>query len=155
MVADCHEYFVNDILVHNCIAWLLGFWLLNKGTNLSFYGIDPKQILSEINANKIVSKKEYVDYIEQQEVRKEIERVYEQLQNETDYYVITLLETELKNLNRRLVLEEGEKFSVDELIESLREEKKRNKQSQRSNEYNYYDDSHILAIPYRDPRRGF
>jgi hypothetical protein len=137
------------------ISLLLNFWLLNKGTNLSFYGIDPKQILSEINASKIVSKKEYVDYIEQQEVRKEIERVYEQLQNESDYYVITLLETELKNLNRRLVLEEGEKFSVDELIESLREEKKRNKHSQRSNDYNYYDDTHILSIPHRDPRRGF
>lgn len=137
------------------ISWILGFWLLTKGTNLSFYGIESSQILSEINASKIVSKKEYVDYIEQQEVRREIERVYEQLQNESDYYVITLLETELKNLNRRLVLEEGEKFSVDELIESLREEKKRNRQSQRSNDYNYYDDTHILAIPHRDPRRGF
>ena len=49
MVDECHEYFANDILVHNCISWLLGHWFLKYSKNLSFYGIETRDCLSLVN----------------------------------------------------------------------------------------------------------
>ena len=51
MVADCHEYFVNDILVHNCIGWLLGHWFVKHSKNLAHYGIDPVVCLSLVSTD--------------------------------------------------------------------------------------------------------
>jgi len=49
LVAECHEYFANDILVHNCIAYLLCCYLIFEGQNLHLYGINKEDILSRIN----------------------------------------------------------------------------------------------------------
>ena len=47
-VAEQHEYFVNDILVHNCIANLLGAYMIFFGKNLHMYGIPQGTILQNI-----------------------------------------------------------------------------------------------------------
>lgn len=39
-VADCHEYFANNILVHNCMAYLHAIYVFYEGDNLQFFGID-------------------------------------------------------------------------------------------------------------------
>lgn len=116
------------------IAWLLCFWLITKGQNLSYYGIDSRQILSEVEIKEIVNARQASEYREQQELRSSIEELIEQLGNERDEYVIQRLEFKLRGLNRRLVLEDGEKFSLDELINSLRDKRKTSRYTDKSND---------------------
>lgn len=106
------------------IAWLLCFWLITLGRNLSFYGINSKNILCEVDLPEAMTQREQFEMLEQQQYRSEIEHIYKQLGDEKDDFVIQKLEHQLRVLNRRLVLEEGERFSVDELINSLREDRR-------------------------------
>lgn len=115
------------------IAWLLNFWFITLGKNLSYYGIDSKMIFSAINKPEIVDAKSYHEYHEQQEIRSEIEALYEKLSNESDDYVIQRYEHQLRMLNRRIVLEDGEKFSLDDLINSLREKRRSNRYENKDN----------------------
>lgn len=39
-VHDCHEYFANNILVHNCMSWLIGMYVWHHGNNLIKFGVD-------------------------------------------------------------------------------------------------------------------
>lgn len=137
------------------IGWLLNFWLLSQAKNLSFYGIDTKQILSSLNVVKVKTAREYYDFIEQQNIRSEMDEIYSQLQREDNEYIIQNLEQRLRHLNNQLVLEDGEKFSIDELINALRDEKKRNRQQLvENNSYNsYYNNNEVYAMTYKDPRR--
>lgn len=136
------------------IGWLLNFWLLSQAKNLSFYGIDTKQILSSLNVTKVTTAREYYDYIEQQQIRSEMDQVYSELQRENDQYIVQNLEARLRHLNSQLVLEDGEKFSIDELINALRDEKKRSRQQVADNgSYSGYYNNAIYAVEYKDPRR--
>lgn len=47
-VAECYEYFVNDILVHNCIAWLLACYVVLEGKNLHYYGLTQQDLLQNV-----------------------------------------------------------------------------------------------------------
>lgn len=120
----------NDDMV---IAWLLAFWLMTQGKNLEFYGINSKAILSLVNVSEIMDAKTYVNMREQQEIRNKIEDLYEELSNEKDDNIIQKLEQKLKTLNRELVLEDGEKISIDELINSVRDKRRANRYLDRPN----------------------
>ena len=48
-VAECHEYFANDILVHNCIAWLLACFVIFEGKNLEMYGIHKDELIKTLD----------------------------------------------------------------------------------------------------------
>lgn len=116
-----HQIGEHDDMV---ISFLLCFWLVTQGKNLSFYGIDSKQILSEVKKKEIVDARSAYEYNEQQHIRKEIEDTYNQMNNEKDEFIIQNLEHKLRSLNRKLILEEGENFSIDELIDKLKKEKR-------------------------------
>lgn len=139
------------------IGWLLNYWLLTQGRNLSFYGIETSQILSFLSSTKVKTDREYYDYMEQQNLRLEMEDIYKQLQNEQDPWITQNLESQLKNLNQKLILEDNEKFSIEDLISSLREERRRNRPSVKNDSTvdTYYDDSGVHAIEYRDPRKFY
>lgn len=62
LVADCHEYFANDVLVHNCISFLLACYLIYYGRNLHMYGIPLEVVLSSVSTNGKV-----IDPVERQE----------------------------------------------------------------------------------------
>jgi hypothetical protein len=123
------------------IAWLLTVWLLTQGTNLSFYGIDSKLILSQIKKQEFVSKRDYFDHLEQQTIRQEIEKIYEEMSKERDEFVLMRKEQRLRVLNSNLILQEGERFSLDDLINSIREERKNFARNSSSNNslYNNYN----------------
>ena len=139
------------------IGWLLNYWLLTQGKNLSFYGIETGQILSFLSSSKVKTEREYYDYIEQQNIRLQMEDIYKALQSEQDQWIIQNLERELKNLNMKLVLEDNEKFSIEDLIASLREERRRNRPSVTNTDNNdsFYNNTTIHAIEYRDPRKFY
>lgn len=126
-VADCHEYFANDILVHNCFSWLLSYWLLSSGKNLSFYGIDSSQILSA-NPTHLEQRKTVSAYDQNQadQARKNVELLSEQLKNEADEYVARRLEYDLERAISQLTDSDRRIVAVDDLINKLRKERARN-----------------------------
>jgi hypothetical protein len=108
------------------IAWLLCYWLITQGKNIGFYGIQSRNIFSELITLEDISPNKLMIKYEQQAIRQDIENLYEKMSNERDEYVSQIYENKLRALNRKLILEEGERFSVDDLINSLRNEKRIN-----------------------------
>lgn len=118
------------------IAWLLCFWFITLAKNLSFYGIDSKTVFSELDKPTITTQEEFDHYNEQAGIRKEIIEIDELLNNTNDEFIMLKLEQRLRFLNKSLVLEQGEVFSVDELINSVKE-KKRTSMANRNNTSQY------------------
>lgn len=129
-----HEVGEHDDLV---IGWLLIHWLLSHGKNLSFYGIDIKRVMSNIT-NKIEESADVVsNRLEQQAIRERIEFIYEKLSKEQDEYVCNRLEHELRTLDRQIILESGELYSLDSLIQQAKEKKQSKRRSYQSQDYSY------------------
>lgn len=127
MVMDCHEYFVNDILVHNCIAWLLSYWFLTQSLNLEVYGINSSEILSECNTLKEENTpdKLYERY-EQSRIRNTIDQLVDEIVRERDPIAQSKLERKLIFTASMLKLESDERFSIDEIIKNIKEHKRLN-----------------------------
>ena len=138
------------------IAFLLNFWLLTQGKNLQHYGIDSKAIFCEVKKPEILDNKSYYDYQEQQNIRSEIENLIDKIKNESDDFIVQRLEFQLRNLNRRLVLEEGEIFSLDDLINSVREQRKNNRYSgyrDTSSQFSNYSNNAVAALTFSNGER--
>lgn len=111
-----HEDGNHDDLV---IGWLMGMWLLSQGKNLSFYGIDSKDIGADcIDTKEEVEPMGALQRIEQMQIRQRIEDVYNRLMYEQDEFVCQRLEHELLVLDSKIILEADEIYSVDQLIKS-------------------------------------
>lgn len=106
------------------IAWLLCNWFLTHGKNLSFYGIDISRVMSAIGVHKEETPEEAYKRAHQQDIRRKIETVFEELSSETDDYVSERLEHELRRLDKQIILETGEVYSVDALIKQARDTKR-------------------------------
>lgn len=135
-----HEDGEHDDLV---IGWLLGHWLLTQGKNLQHYGIDPRQVMSALQTKQQESAADFFRRMEQQTIRSRIEEIYSSLTGEPDDFVATRLEQELRLLDKKIILEQDEIYSVDELIRSARETK-RNK-ARHSNLYNQQQQQQFLG----------
>lgn len=116
-----HEVGAHDDLV---IGWLLAQWFVQSAKHLDFYGIDTTRVGSMVVNKETVSREELFFRQEQQQVREQINLVYQQLLNEEDDYVSLRLEQELRRLDRMLVVEEHEVESLDELLRKIREDKR-------------------------------
>ena len=107
-----------------CISWLLSYWLMTKGKNLQYYGISPSMVLSvnqtlkeERTPEKLIESKE------QYELRQQITQLSEQLKRTKDPFLTYKLESRLINISKRLILKQGERFSIDDLIKEIRDSK--------------------------------
>jgi len=116
-----HEKGEHDDLV---IGWLLIFWLITLGKNLSFYGIDDRKVMSAARIKTNETNMEAITRIEQDEIRERMDAIYDQLTNEVDDYVSMRLEHELRALDKRVILAAGEVYSLDNLIRQAKESKK-------------------------------
>lgn len=140
------------------IAWLLAYWLLSQGKNLNFYGINSKNVLSVLVKNKPMTPEEAWRNKQQEEVRNKIDNLLKELKDSRDPLLSEKIERELRSLNSKIILQENEKFSVDDLINSIRDQKKNktresyfgsspsNSPIMTSDQYKNY---------YRDPRKVF
>lgn len=110
----------------NVIAWLLCNWLLTNGKNLSHYGIDSSKIdyINSINRVKQLDPRTAYLQAEQKRIRERIHLLAEQAINARDQMVAMRLETEITMLSRKIVLEDNETFSLDDLINKLRKQRK-------------------------------
>ena len=125
MVADCHEYFVNDILVHNCISWLLSYWLMSQGKNLQHYGINTRDILLDNIVNQEVNSPTNVyDRAYQEHIRNGIEAITEAIKKERDDFIAAKLEGTLRHLVSQLSTEERQLVSIDGLINEIKEQRR-------------------------------
>jgi hypothetical protein len=107
------------------IGWLLCNWLITKGKQLSFYGIDQRRIGAGVSAE---ASEEYVRDThfrqEQEALRDEMNLIGEMLAKETDETISMRLEHQLRWLNQKVVRDEGEIFSLDQLISKAREQRR-------------------------------
>lgn len=157
-----HEVGSHDDLV---IGWLLNHWLVQQGKNLGFYGIDIGKMASEVVERKKLSYEEMIQKAEQEEIRERIEELYEQIVGEDDDYLSTRLEMELRRLDRKLILEEGDIYSVDELMKKARDSKRdrirSSMQSYQTNQYGFVQrpvtssSMHMSDSPLRGARAHY
>lgn len=103
------------------IAWLLCYWLLSKGTNLQFYGIDTTRVLTNVMREKPIDSFQHVQKAQQTQIREKIKNLYDQLSKENDEIISTRIEHELRVLDKKIVLEAGEVYSVDQMINNATE----------------------------------
>ena len=116
-----HEIGGHDDLV---ISWLLGHWFLSMAKNLSHYGIDSRAVLVDTRPKEEVpAAQAYFEY-EQQQIRQRIETLFSLLTKETDSFMVERYERELRHLDSRIILKDGEYFSIDALITNAKQEKK-------------------------------
>lgn len=118
------------------ISWLLGIWLLTNGRNLVEYGIDVTKIMSRLytRPSENLTPQQYRQAVEQQRLRDRIRQLYDEMIKETNILIIKKCETELRQLERKLVLEKEEYFSIDVFLQRVNEERKR---SNRISKLNY------------------
>jgi hypothetical protein len=129
-----HEKGAHDDMV---IGWLLPNWFLYQGQNLSFYGIDTRRIMSEVEEDVYLEPAEVAFRQEQNHYRDQLMDLTKRLANERDEYIATKIEHELNAVLSRIVYEDSEVNSVDELIRQAKEARK-NK---------YRTKSHTPAMP--------
>lgn len=144
-----HEQGSHDDLV---IGWLLGHWILTQGKNLSHYGIDVRRIMALLTQNVVLDPIEEWQRQEQMQIRERIEHIYAQLSAEQDDFVSQRLEHELRVLDRKIILESGEIYSVDELIRKAGENKRTRRREttsrfDNSNRYGMNEYGYATATP--------
>ena len=117
------------------IGWLLGHWMLTKAKNLLHYGIQVTDILSR---NRGGSENGGVITKEQREqifYRDKIKDLLGKLEQEQNEIISMKIENELRFYNSKLIIEENEVLSLDELISKTKETKKQNIISKNRNIY--------------------
>ena len=136
------------------ISWLLSYWFTTKGKNLNHYGINSKLIYIHLNnLGKTYTPYEEYEMSMQSKIRQELDKLMSELKSCKDYFISEKIEKQIRALNSSLILKENEQFSVDELINSIKENKygKFNKRFDRTDNY-----SQMLALPAPvDPTRIF
>lgn len=118
-----HDDYGHDDMV---IAWLLTHWVMSEGKSLESYGITPYEIYSRISEKPIeeIPYEEQVQKYEQRKIREKMIQLYDELQNNRDYYIGLKIEQELRNLNKKLILEDHEVFSIEQLILQAKDKRK-------------------------------
>lgn len=106
------------------IGWLLSHWLLIVARNLNSYGIDRQKMLSGLVKVKDLSQEEQVHAMMQMQVRERISTLFELMANEDNEFMLNRYERELRHLDKQLVLEEDDNFSVDLFMTELKEKRR-------------------------------
>lgn len=105
------------------VAWLLPCWLAMFGNNLGYYGLDAATIMSATMIKKSMDSMSRFE-LEQIQLREDIKALVDTLMGAKDHYVKMRLEAEIQSLATRVVENEGETFSVTDMIAKTREQKK-------------------------------
>jgi hypothetical protein len=148
MVAECHEYFVNDILVHNCVSWLLGWWFMTNGKNLSYYGIDSRFILSDNVA--VVQEKKSIsmyDRYRQEEARRKVEYLQRMIEEEKDTYLLRRYEAELERSISTMTEEDRKIIAADDLLQQLRDKRNASLEPRMNSQASQYLQSALSNYP--------
>ncbi len=105
------------------ISFLMGHWLLSMGKNLAHYGLDPRKVLVRKVSMKEMSHADAQIHMEQQKLRQDIPVIIAQLEQVYDPIIMERLAAQLRAMERRLILEEGESFSLDAILNKIRDDR--------------------------------
>jgi len=108
------------------IAWLLSFWMLTHGKNLSYYGIDTRNILNNISnpeenivTNLLEGKKKDFNNT----LKVEYNKLTDILNTTVDRAVISRINSRLAYIQRNLGMEVTKTVNTDNLIEKIESKK--------------------------------
>lgn len=131
------------------IGWLMSHWFLTMAKNLSFYGIDPSKILVVNQATVAPSTpEEQLNNFLQLQVRQRINTLFELMVAEQNEFMLNRYELELRQLDRQLVLQDGENFSLAMFLNEMREKRKKNRAMM--NHSSMQDRSYVKELGYSD-----
>lgn len=138
-----------------CIAFLLSYWFLTQTRHLEYYGIDARRIMQNNTAYQTHNGQDDIYFKqEQQLLRLEIEKLVEEIKLERDPYISMRLENKLIMLSNKLVLSDGEMFSVDQVIKQIQDDKRLNNTMNSYQGYNRPGSGGFNSIP-RMPTVGY
>lgn len=100
LVDDCHEYFANDVLVHNCIAYLLACYFVYFGKNFNLYDVDHSTFLNKVSSSGKIVEPEYKQ--QQDELAERIKDIKRMLSTTSNRLVTDSLTRELRNLEAQI-----------------------------------------------------
>jgi hypothetical protein len=122
-----HQDGEHDDLV---IGFLLSYWMMTQGKNLSFYGINTRDILvSNPISNNQRTSQDQTETLRQKFIQDEINALVESIQNEKNEFLVFKYESKLKRLAEELNNEEAI-HSIDKLLETIKESKRINRKMQ-------------------------
>ena len=108
-----------------CIAWLLAYWLMTQGKNLSFYGITSREILIANQINQADNDPLAIyKRREEESLRIQVQDLVDKLKGERDEFAAYRIEAELKSKASKLSDTDRQLLSVDDLINTLKENRK-------------------------------
>lgn len=117
-----HAHGKHDDLV---ISWLLGHWFITMGKRLSYYGINTREVLSLNRVNQVENSQQNIyDRSEQDNLRRQLDLLIEQIKKERDEYVTARLESKIRSIASQLKTDSFTYESVDALIEQIRQERR-------------------------------
>ena len=105
------------------VAMLLAYWLVLFGKQLNHYGLNGSHLFNELEDFSNLSKADLLRNREQALFRDQLKQLSEVYKQERDPYKLTRIETQMRLIERKLVLESNELLTVDSLLTKLKEEK--------------------------------
>lgn len=127
-IQDCHEYLVNDVLVHNCVSALLSYWILTNGNNLSYYGLNSKMVLSTIAAEVIKEEGGEDKIIEKENQNILMEQVYkilDQIKSESNPILTNILVNKVKHLTAAVDDTHKVNFNLEAILDEIKMKKRK------------------------------
>lgn len=108
------------------ICWLLVHWFCTKARNLSYYGIDARQIFTAAKAFNVEETPEamYRDELNRN-IMDEFNTLMTQLGDEEDPMITMQLESRIRKLSTRIDVSEQGGEGIDSMIEQAKEERER------------------------------
>lgn len=146
-----HQDGGNDDMV---IGWLMNIYVLIHGKNLSYYGIDSSKVMSKVVKEAELSPLERVKQQDQELIRDRMKEVEEKLINESNEFIVLKLEQELRVLSRNVEWGDGEFQSIEQMLNNIREIKKKSRISKRM-ERNANNNPHTGYNPYAVVNNGY
>lgn len=125
LIDSDYNYFANNVLVHNCIGFLLPYYLLTQGKNLESYGIDTSKVLSSVKiaiSDENGGPVEEYKRIKQQRIKDALEVYLDRMKKCEDPYIKQQLATKAKSLYDTLDEESIVVFNLQDLLSKVTDE---------------------------------
>ena len=125
LIDSDYNYFANNVLVHNCIGYLLPYFMLTQGKNLESYGIDTSKVLSSVKiaiSDENGGPVEEYKRIKQQRIKDALEVYLDRMKKCEDPYIKQQLATKAKSLYDTLDEESIVAFNLQDLLSKVNDE---------------------------------
>lgn len=130
------------------VSWLLGWWLMTNGKNLSHYGINPRDILC-VNEAVVQAQRSQstLERYQHEMAKASIERIKSLIEGETDPYIIRRYEADLLRALEMISSEDREVIAADDLLQQLRDKRENAYRPGMGTETRNYLESAIQSYP--------